>query len=375
MRILLVSNMYPSPEHPGYGSFVERVVVALRARGHEIDESVLHAGRRGLAATPIVYAGLLARTLALSRRRRPDGVYAHYLVPTGLIATATRRPFVVTAHGTDVRNTVRSCTIRAVTRFVTRRADAVIVVSRFLADRLGGSPLVISMGVDTDAFRPAPRAEGESPRFIFVGNLNPRKNAGRLLEAFSRLEHGSLTIVGDGPLGYELRVSAPAGVRFAGRVPLQQLIAEIQAHDVLCMPSLEEPHGQVMLEGLACARPVVATRVGGPPEVITPECGALVDPLDVESIAAGMRVAAAAAGAVRSGRPRCIPVRRYGRSAADRSRAHPRRPSQPRPAQRPRFSLGSRLYALQGAEIALAEEIGTGESKHLHDDLWLSCCT
>lgn len=100
-------------------------------------------------------------------------------------------------------------------------------------------------------------------------------------------------MVGDGPLGDELRASAPAGVRFTGRVPLKQLIAEIQAHDVLCMPSLEEPHGQVMLEGLACARPVVATRVGGPPEVITPECGVLVDPPDVDSIAAGMRAATA----------------------------------------------------------------------------------
>jgi glycosyltransferase involved in cell wall biosynthesis len=293
MRILLVSNMYPSPEHPGYGSFVERVVLALRARGHEIDESVLHVGRRGAVATPVVYARLLVRTLALARRRRPDVIYAHYLVPTGLIAAATWRPFVVTAHGTDVRNTLRSRTIRALTRFVTRRADAVIVVSHFLADRLGGSPEVISMGVDTDAFRPAPRTDGEGPRFIFVGNLNERKNAGRLLEAFSKLGHGSLTVVGDGPLGNELRASAPAGVRFTGRVALEQLIAEIQAHDVLCMPSLEEPHGQVMLEGLACARPVVATRVGGPSEVITPECGVLVDPLDVDSIAAGMRAAAA----------------------------------------------------------------------------------
>ena len=162
MRILLVSNMYPSPEHPGFGSFVERVVLALRARGHEVDESVLHVGRRGAVATPVVYVKLLVRTLALARRRRPDVIYAHYLVPTGLIAAATRRPFVVTAHGTDVRNTFRSRTIRALTRFVTRRADAVIVVSHFLADRLGGSPEVISMGVDTEAFRPAPRTDGEA---------------------------------------------------------------------------------------------------------------------------------------------------------------------------------------------------------------------
>jgi hypothetical protein len=145
-----VSSMYPSAAHPGYGSFVERLANALRARGHDIDEAVLHVGRRGPLATPVVYAGLLARTLALARRRRPDVVYAHYLVPTGLIAAATRRPFVVTAHGTDVRNTLRSPTIRALTRLVTQRADEVVVVSHFLARRLGGSPEVIDCGLDTE---------------------------------------------------------------------------------------------------------------------------------------------------------------------------------------------------------------------------------
>jgi glycosyltransferase involved in cell wall biosynthesis len=63
--------------------------------------------------------------------------------------------------------------------------------------------------------------------------------------------------------------------------------------DVLCQPSLVEPLGQALMEALATGRPVVATRVGGPPEYVTEQCGALVDPLDVESIAAGMRSAAA----------------------------------------------------------------------------------
>ncbi len=62
---------------------------------------------------------------------------------------------------------------------------------------------------------------------------------------------------------------------------------------MLCQPSLVEPQGQALLEALACARPVVATRVGGPPEFVTPDCGALVDPSSVDDIAAGMRTAAA----------------------------------------------------------------------------------
>ena len=54
-----------------------------------------------------------------------------------------------------------------------------------------------------------------------------------------------------------------------------------------------EPQGQALLEALACGRPVVATKIGGPPEFVTPECGALVDPADPDSIAVGMRAAAA----------------------------------------------------------------------------------
>ena len=61
---------------------------------------------------------------------------------------------------------------------------------------------------------------------------------------------------------------------------------------MLCQPSLIEPLGQALLEAMACGRSVVATRIGGPPEFVPPEAGVLVDPLDVEGIAAAMRQAA-----------------------------------------------------------------------------------
>jgi glycosyltransferase involved in cell wall biosynthesis len=82
-------------------------------------------------------------------------------------------------------------------------------------------------------------------------------------------------------------------VTFLGRVSPKRIPELYREHDVYCQTSLVEPQGQALLEALATARPVVATRVGGPPEYVTEGAGVLVDPLDVADIAAGMRAAAA----------------------------------------------------------------------------------
>ncbi len=190
--------------------------------------------------------------------------------------------------------------VAALTKPVLRRAAAVVCVSAYVAKMLAApddvAVEVIDCGVDTDRLRPVPRAPGApgiGPRFLFIGSLTRRKNVERLLQAFAKLGGGTLTIVGGGPLEESLRVAAPVGTRFAGRLSAEGVADEIAAADVVCLPSLEEPQGQAMLEALARGRPVVATRVGGPAEVLNARCGALVDPLDVDSIAAGMMAAAA----------------------------------------------------------------------------------
>jgi glycosyltransferase involved in cell wall biosynthesis len=296
MRILLLSNMYPTAERPDYGVFVKRLADALRERGHEVDEAVLGPGARGPLATPRAYLGLLRRTRALARSRRPQIVYAHYLIPTGLVALGAGVPFVITAHGRDVANVGSIPLVGPLTRRVISRARAVICVSAYLADRLPARPRrleVIDCGVDTELFTPAPREPGAGPRYLTVGSLIERKNVGRLIEAFARLGEGSLTVVGSGPLEHQLRAAAPAGVSFLGRVPPERIPELYREHDVYCQISLVEPQGQALLEALASARPVVATRVGGPPEYVTEGAGVLVDPLDVDDIVAGMRAAAA----------------------------------------------------------------------------------
>jgi glycosyltransferase involved in cell wall biosynthesis len=300
MRILLVSNMYPSSDRPEYGVFVARLADALRARGHEVEGVVLHAGARGPVSTPRAYARLAREARAAVARHRPDVVYAHFLVPTGLVAIATGIPYVITAHGSDVRNMRRSPVVAALTRPVLRRSSAVICVSAYVAKMLaapdGVTVEVIDCGVDTERLRPVARARdtnGNGPRFLFIGSLTHRKNIERLLLAFAKLGGGTMTIVGGGPLEERLRATAPVGTRFVGRLTQDGVAEEIAKADVVCLPSLEEPQGQAMLEALARGRPVMATRVGGPAEVLTPGIGALVDPLDVDSIATGMLAAAA----------------------------------------------------------------------------------
>jgi glycosyltransferase involved in cell wall biosynthesis len=283
--------MYPGPRDPDLGSFVMQLERALRERGHEIELAVLD--RRG---------GGKRRYLELRRHVRRadehDVTWAHFLVPSGLLALAAGGPLVVTAHGRDVRNIGAYPGIRRATGRVVSRAAAVIAVSdylrRELEDKLPaarGKVEVVDSGVDLTRFSPdvRPAARLESPAFVHVGSLTERKNVVRLAEAFVRLGRGSLTFVGDGRL--RSRLEGLPGVRVVGRVPHAEVPSWLTAADVVCGPALIEPFGQAILEAMACARSVVATRIGGPPEFVTPDAGVLVDPLDVDALARALETA------------------------------------------------------------------------------------
>ena len=305
MRILLVSQMYPGPSAPDLGVFVKQVADRLEEDGNEVSRVVIdHRG-----GSPAKYAGLTLRALREARRFRPDVVYAHFLFPAGaaaaLAARHTGARLALTAHGRDVRNLGAIPGVANATRLAVRRADAVIAVSDFLRRELEaklpevrGKVSVIDSGVDLERFRhrdPGPLRgelgwEGEGPFYVCVGTLDERKNVLRLADAFATLDSGSLVFAGDGPLRGELE--GRPQVRLAGRVQHERVAELMAAGDVVCQPSLIEPFGQVVLEALASERPVVATRIGGPAELVTPDTGVLVDPGSVESIAAGLRAAA-----------------------------------------------------------------------------------
>lgn len=307
LDILIVSQMYPGPGHPDLGVFVADIQAALEDRGHTT--RVVAVTRRG--GGPFKHLSLGIRTIRAVVRKRPDVIYAHFLAPAGFFAAIAailvRRPLVVTAHGRDVRNVGSVPLFRALTRFVLKRASGLIAVSQYLANdlqrRLGSIPVpvwIIDCGVDTKRFAPQDQVPARArvkwdewhsreggAAFLFVGSLDDRKNVIRLVEAFDQLGDGTLTLVGDGPLRDQVAVHEH--VACVGRVEHPVVRDWIAACDVLCLPSTVEPFGQVLIEAMSGARSVIATNVGGPPEFVDEKVGALVNPLEINSIVEGMR--------------------------------------------------------------------------------------
>lgn len=307
---MCLSNMYPGPHDPDYGAFVATMCDALERLGHEVARVVVGTRARGPVRTPAKYLGLARRTAA--RTRDVDVIYAHYLFPTGAIAAACGRllgrPWVLTAHGQDVRN-LSSSRLRIASAPGIRGAAAVICVSRWLEGELRATGLelppvhVANMGVDTSRFAPGDRDAARSrlglppgPMVLAVGGLTERKNPLRLLQAFAQVRaaqpQAHLAFVGDGPLRDAVvagakRLDLDGIVRVAGAIPNTEVVDWMASCDVLALPSLVEPLGIVALEALASGRPVVATRIGGAAEVVG-DAGALVDPRDPASIADGI---------------------------------------------------------------------------------------
>jgi 2-deoxystreptamine N-acetyl-D-glucosaminyltransferase/2-deoxystreptamine glucosyltransferase len=193
----------------------------------------------------------------------------------------------------------------ALERAVLRRADAVVVLTPHTAAALAGDgvdparvhtvpsgfdPALFAVPAGTDVLPAAGR-----PRIGYVGRLAPQKRADLLVTAFGRMQRrADLVVVGDGP--ERARVEAlVAGCERAERVTLAGFVAHdavpavLASLDVLVLPSAYEEMGSVLTEAMAAGLPVVASAVGGIPEVVRDgETGLLVPPGDVDALAAAL---------------------------------------------------------------------------------------
>lgn len=293
MKVVVLTTSYPRYADDVAGRFVADGVDHLRERGLDLDVvSPAQFRHYGIAYGDGVAANLRRRpqlVLALplmlggfaraARRaaRDADLIHAHWL-PTGVVALATRKPFVLQVHGTDVELARRA---PALARAVLARARLVIAPSEALADdarSLGAEDVrTIPYGFDPSD---GSGEEVEPPEILFAGRLSPEKGVRELVAAADGLP---LVVAGDGPL----RDEVPGALGFVPREELERLFT--RAAVVVC-PSLREGFGVVCAEAMAHARPVVASDVGGLRDlVVDGETGFLVPPGDVPALRSAMQ--------------------------------------------------------------------------------------
>ena len=237
-----------------------------------------------------------------------DIIHGHYLFPAGAAAVEAGKEHgiktYVTAHGSDMFELYKSQPLmRSTIRNVLKDADGVFAVSNALRHEIVATGVVgianktklswnsVDINKFSNKFNDSFKKEYEledKPIVLFIGNLIKRKNVDSLLEA-KKIAHSDyyLVIVGDGPLFKKLKKKVEdeniRDVIFTGsRDDVENIIPSC---DVLILPSFSESFGLVLIEALACGKPVIGSDVGGITEIITDDVGLLVNPTKVSSIA------------------------------------------------------------------------------------------
>ena len=345
-RGVIVTNLYPTPQEPARATFNQqqfahlqklhdlRIIVPRPHRYPCVPRCVADP-RRAPGDPEVIYidvwhppgagrlvnASLLAAAVQSSLYRSlaswaPDYVLGSFAYPDGVGATRLARrldvPAFVKVHGSDINLMAQDPAIRWQVRRMMRRVRGVVAVSGALVQqviRLGApaqSTLLLYNGIDQRRFYVRDlrtcRANVGLPlnrrSILYVGNLKQAKGIFDLLEAFAALAEAvsdvDLEYVGVGPNQAQLE-AAVAGkglgqrVRLHGEKSHAEIAEWIGACTIACLPSHAEGVPNVVLEAQACGRPVVATDVGGIPEVLGGSGGHLVPAQRPDLLAAALR--------------------------------------------------------------------------------------
>jgi glycosyltransferase involved in cell wall biosynthesis len=327
VRILVVSGIWP-PDVGGPASHAPELAAWLVERGHKVEAIVTADSAPAESGYPLTFIprslprgvrhAEVARRIAL-RARHADVVYSTGMftrsfagaevarTPRVVKLTAdpaferARRAGIVGGAEVDFGTAgMRASALRAIRDLGVRHAAHVVCPSSYMVE------LAISWGARPEHVtllpNPAPRAEDagsatleDRPALVFAGRLTAQKDLGLAFEALSYVPEAHLSVVGDGPDRprlEQLRDDLGLGdrVRFLGPQPRSEALGLMRAADVVVLSSAWEnfPHGVV--EALAVGTPVVATRVGGVPEIVVDgENGLLVEPGDAAAFGGALR--------------------------------------------------------------------------------------
>ena len=276
LRVLVVTNMFPTEADPAFGTFVGEQVDSLRRLGVDVD--VLFINPREGKSSYLRGPAWLRRQMAA---RPYDLIHAHYVF-CGLIAATQRRlPVVLTHHGIEVLTGWTA----PLSRWAARLAQVTIVTSPQMAERMPGEVIVAPCGIDLDLFTPISQEEARRELglpaarrlVLFAGELRSEKRIEIARAAVERLNETE----GD----VELVIAAGQPHE---RVPLF-----MSACDVLVLVSDYEGSPMVVKEAMACGLPIVATDVGDVSTVIGDTEGCYLCRQDVDDVTGKLRQALA----------------------------------------------------------------------------------
>jgi glycosyltransferase involved in cell wall biosynthesis len=331
MNICILSDKYP-PDVGGLAVSTRRLAHGLAQAGHTVCVSTPTASVAPGSITPSSDDGVTVHRIGAHRRaddtladwfdhivalhavRHLDVIHALYIAQPAFVAVAAARylgvPSVISARGNDLDRAAFDPGKFSQISWALQNADAVTTVTTDLAHKVhalapGCKAHFIPNGVDTKLYTSGPRDEalaaslglGDAPVIAFVGEARQKKGLTVLLPAFARVcvHHNpppTLLLVGgvrkdDEPVLQVFRRQSPTlNVRVVPNVAHEQLPAYYCLADVLVIPSLRDGMPNALLEGMACERAIVASNVGGMPDVLRHgENGVLVPRGDISALA------------------------------------------------------------------------------------------
>ena len=341
MRVGVISHLFPTKRRPAFGIFVKDELDHLA--GH-IDirliaplpiQNLFERGFKGLSDElyPVVRPFTLAFPRWFMQKRYPasmaftlkryrdffdgcDILHAHNAFPecvASVKAFGKNKPMIVTVHGSDINLFAMKPHLSPDIVNSLNSVDRIICVSRSLSDTLGEIGVatateVIPNGIDTDLFSPGDRTnackslglEPDRPRIIFVGNFHKNKGIEYLIRSMpvvlEKYPDCELVVLGARPGSKDMiiydnviaEVNVKDAIKIVVKVAHEILPLWMHASDLLVLPSLKEGFGIVLAEALACGKPVVAAKSGGPEDIVKEGLGVLVPPGDYEALGAGI---------------------------------------------------------------------------------------
>ena len=325
MKVLLITNSY-LPQLGGLEIVVFNIAVNLLKSGHQVeiiagvdnlvissvieDNFCVHRvpfmlprvifklgwGRfwksvTGLAVFPFLSWVVLLRMLIVCRNFKPDIVNLHYIGNNSIYALVLKKIFpcrlVVNIHGNDIEGIEdRPALARYLTVKTLKNADLVLSNSRYLlneAAKIFPSVMrkyeVVGNGIKINEFTNIKTCLPENKYILSVANFTHKKGQDILIRAYARAKEilssklPDLLLAGDGPelkrcKGLARKLSLNASIKFLGRVNRKELPVLLKGCDFFVHPARKESFGIVILEAMACGKAIVATKVGGIPELI-----------------------------------------------------------------------------------------------------------